>query len=280
LALFLNTLSTYHNLRIFGVLQRIGLAYALGATLCVSFRPRVLAIIAAVILLGYWALLAFNGGWDSPMTYLGTKLDLAILGDSHMYHITWGEAKTRVAFDPEGLLSAIPAVVTVVLGYLLGMLIDSTPDRRRLVLLMIPCGLSAMALGLLWHFWSFPINKSLWTSSYVLYTAGVATIILAVLIFVLDILQFRFFNKPFLILGMNSILAFALAGIVAKLTFRYKFEVAGKMTSLSSYIFKNFYKNLSLTDPRVGSMAYALTFMLVLWVILWIFYERKIFLKV
>ncbi len=164
LNLFLNSLTSYHNLRIMGVLQRIGIAYMLGTLICVSFSKRNVAIIAAAILFGYWALMYFFGdatypfGFHDGTQYLGlennivTRFDRWVLGASHLYKGYGG-----IPFDPEGLLSTLPAVVSVILGYFTGMLVDSKPDRRSLVKSMFLWGIAALVVGQIWDF-AFPIN--------------------------------------------------------------------------------------------------------------------------
>ena len=185
LALYLNSLSTYHNLRIMGVLQRIGIAYMLGTLICVSFKRQTVALIGAVILLAYWALMyffsdpAYPFGFHDGIKYLGvennivTRFDNWLLGASHLY-----KGYDGIPFDPEGLLSTLPAVVSVILGYFTGMLIDAKPDRRELVKMMFLWGLAALAVGQIWHF-GFPINKPIWSSSYVIFMAGWCLVITA-----------------------------------------------------------------------------------------------------
>jgi predicted acyltransferase len=193
LNLFLNTLSTFENLRIMGVLQRIGIAYLIGSLICVTFSQRTVAITGGVILIGYWLMMKF---WSDPnfpfglhdgTKYLGvennivTVFDNWVLGKSHLY-----KGYDGIPFDPEGLLSTIPAVVTVFLGFFTGKLIDSKPDRMDLVKNMLMYGVGALVLGWLMNF-EFPINKPIWSSSYVVFMAGWCLVINALLIWLIDI---------------------------------------------------------------------------------------------
>ena len=159
----------YSTLRIMGVLQRIALAYGIGALLCLTIKRDFLWIMVAVILLLYLALLAFLGGAD-PYSLEGNltlKIDPVIIGINHIYK------GFGIPFDPEGLLSTIPAVGTVIIGYYTGELIGKGSASGKTVLKLLLFGAAAAGLGLLWSM-VFPINKPLWTSSYVLYSAGLA----------------------------------------------------------------------------------------------------------
>jgi predicted acyltransferase len=193
LNLFLNTLSTFENLRIMGVLQRIGIAYLIGSLICVTFSQRTVAIIGGVILIGYWLMMKY---WSDPTfpfglhdgtKYLGvennivTVFDNWVLGKSHLY-----KGYDGIPFDPEGLLSTLPAIVTVFLGFFTGKLIDSKPNRLDLVKNMLLYGLGALLVGWLMNF-EFPINKPIWSSSYVVFMAGWCLVINALLIWLIDI---------------------------------------------------------------------------------------------
>lgn len=296
LALNAFLINNYHYLRILGVLQRIALAYFLGTLICVSCSRKLIAIIGVALALGYWGiLLAFsdaqhpysfalknNNGIEYKMdsTSLSnnviTKIDRAILGDNHIWK---GKG---VPFDPEGLVSTMPAVVTVILGFFCGVLIQQTPDRRKLVINMALLGLIALLLGWLWHF-IFPINKSLWTSSFVLHTAGIAMILNAFLIYLIDMQGFKRWTYFFIVMGMNSILAFVVAGVWAKWIGKFKFADPYNATqniSLGKYFYKYWFMPLGGGDNQVSSLLFAIAHLLFFWLILWIFYKRNIFIKV
>jgi predicted acyltransferase len=326
LTLYLNSLTSYHNLRIMGVLQRIGIAYMLGTLICVSFNKRNVAIIAAAILLGYWALMYFFSdptypfGFHDGAQYLGiennivTKFDRWILGASHLYKGYGG-----IPFDPEGLLSTLPAVVSVILGYFTGMLVDSKPDRRSLVKVMFLWGIAALSVGQIWDF-AFPINKPIWSSSYVVFMAGFSLVINAALIWLIDVQGWRGWTKPILVLGMNSLLAFIIAGVYVKTISKIKFDssyetvtqawnnnaVVPKRIGGYQKLYETYFSPLTtdfqtlkkvkdkvITEKntpsvwadfkarqKLSSLLFALFHVLLFWSILWIFYKFNIFLKV
>ncbi|MDP6922992.1 MAG: heparan-alpha-glucosaminide N-acetyltransferase domain-containing protein, partial [Lutibacter sp.] len=172
------------NARIMGVLQRIALAYGLAALLCIRLNRKQLFFVLAVILLAYWGLL-FLGGTHGMYTLDGNYprlLDLKILGENHLYK------GFGIPFDPEGLLGTLPAAGTVIMGYLTGGLIAK--GVHTALKKMVFLGLGALLLGLIWHT-IFPINKPLWTSSYVLYTGGFALLTLAGLCWLIDIKGYK-----------------------------------------------------------------------------------------
>ena len=326
LTLFLNSLSSYHNLRIMGVLQRIGIAYMLGSLICVTFSQRNVAIIGATILLGYWALMYFLSdasypfGFHDGTHYIGiennivTRFDRWLLGDSHLYKGYGG-----IPFDPEGLLSTLPAVVSVILGYFTGLLIDSRPNRRELVKTMFFWGLGALAVGQIWHF-AFPINKPIWSSSYVVFMAGWCLVINAALIWLIDVKGWRGWTKPILVLGMNSLLAFVIAGVYVKTISKIKFDSSYETVTqkwnnnaavpkrIGGYqkLYETYFSPLTTdyqtlknvkdkiitkennpsvwaefeANQKLSSLLFALFHVVLFWAILWIFYKFNIFLKV
>jgi predicted acyltransferase len=251
---------------------------------------------------------------------LGTKVDKAILGSimtafspnkitsfqrdsiggNHMY------AGKGANCEPEGFFSTIPAIASLILGFFLGWLIDLNANRMVLIRKMAIAGTVLMGLGYLWGF-VFPINKFLWTSSYVLYTAGVATLINALLIYLIDVLNWKSWTKPILVMGMNSILAFVIAGLCVKTMNRVKFDRFNgeKIVEISLYqkIYDDVFSPIAtnpmdlqrvrlkkMTDcnelasfaehQKLSSFLFAMGSLLFYWFILWIFYKRKIFLKV
>ncbi|MDP7513083.1 MAG: heparan-alpha-glucosaminide N-acetyltransferase domain-containing protein, partial [Candidatus Marinimicrobia bacterium] len=167
------------NFRIMGVLQRIALCYGIAAVLVLRFKLQHLWIILIAALIGYWQLLLWNGGYELETNFART-VDMVILGSSHLYK------GTGIPFDPEGLLSTIPSIMTVLLGFFAGVMIHSATDQVDNVKKMLILGALLIVTGWLWSF-VFPINKQLWTSSYVLVTGGIAFMVLAALIWVIDI---------------------------------------------------------------------------------------------
>jgi predicted acyltransferase len=267
------------EMRFPGVLQRIGLAYLMAGLIIVrtTWRPQV--AILGILLLGYWALMTlvpvpgyglgpFN--LDDPSASLAAWIDRSVLG-SHL----WRSSKT---WDPEGLLSTLPAVGTVLCGSFAGQWLETRrplPDR----LLALACvGSLAIVAGLMWH-WVFPINKSLWTSSYVVFTAGMAALTLATCTWVVDVLGITSWTAPFHWFGRNPMIAFLGSGAMARLLGSIiKVQVGSEQVPLQRVIHDQLFANW--LAPRNASLLYALTFVACWAGILYALDRRKVYFKV
>ena len=265
------------NLRIPGVLQRIGLAFFLASAVVLFLKPRAQAAAAAALLLGYWAAMTlvpvpgYGAGDLSKEGNLAAYVDRSILGTNHL----WAAAKT---WDPEGLMSTLPAVATVLLGVFAGrwMRRENTPAERLAG--MFIAGNVLLVAGLVWSE-AFPINKNLWTSSYVVFTGGMALHFLAMCYWAVDVRGWRRWARPFTVFGVNAIAAFFLSGVMARLLNLIKVPGGPEGTQpLKAAIFDGAFA--SWLSPVNASLAFALCFVL-FWVgVMEIFYRRKIFIKV
>lgn len=270
------------HLRILGVLQRIGLAYLLGALLTLRTSLKTQFGILAALLFGYWALMtlvpvpdtgiAGRFVLDKPDQLLSAWLDRTILGVNHL----WSGSKT---WDPEGLLSTIPAAGTVILGTFTGKWIARRElDINTRLAGLFAVGAITMVLGLIWN-WAFPINKALWTSSYVLFTGGMGAVVLATCLWVIDVQGIRGWTRPFVVYGLNPMLAFLGSGMMARMMgSMIMIDVNGTPTPLQSVVYKSVYA--SWLSPINASLAYALTFVAFWYVILLIAEKRGFVLKV
>lgn len=264
------------HLRIPGVLQRIGVAFVAAAALVVFLRPRAQAIATGALLLGYWAAMTlipvpgFGAGDLGKDGNVAAYIDRAVIGTDHM----WKSAKT---WDPEGLFSTLPAVATVMLGVFAGRWLRSgrSPAEKAVGLFLV--GNVAMVVGLAWHA-VFPINKNLWTSSYVVFTAGMALHFLATCYWVVDVRGFQRWSRPFLVFGVNAIAAFFLSGVMARILNLVKLPAAPAPVSLKTWIFDHGFA--SWLAPVNASLAFALCFVL-FWIgVMEVLYRRRIFIKV
>ncbi|MBL0938726.1 MAG: DUF5009 domain-containing protein [Gemmatimonadaceae bacterium] len=269
--------------RVMGVLQRIGVAYLCGALLTWRTTLRQQIAILAALLLGYWALMtlvpvpdtgvAGRFVLDKPDQLLSAWVDRTILGLDHL----WSGGKT---WDPEGLLSTLPAIGTMICGTFAGRWIaeQQRPLPERLAALFA-VGALAMMVGLMWH-WVFPINKNIWTSSYVVFTAGIGAVSLATCMWIIDVMEWRRWTFPFVIYGVNPMLAFLGSGLMARITSSlWTWSNAdGTRTSAQAYVFKTLYA--SWLPPREASFAYAVSFVVLWFLILWGAWKRGWVLKV
>jgi predicted acyltransferase len=278
LGLLLAAFPYYHvdpaHLRIPGVLQRIAACF-LGASAVYLFVPkRAQPWLGAALLLGYWAVMTRvpvpgHGAGDllTRDGSLAAYLDRTIIGAGHL----WAQAKT---WDPEGILSTVPATVTVLLGIFAGRWLraDRPPAERATVLFF--AGNALMAAGLAWNA-VFPINKNLWTSSYVLFMGGMAMVGLAMCYWQVDVKSVTWWTRPFTVFGMNAIAAFFLSGVFARLLILVK---APGGATVKGWIYDGAFA--SWLTPVNASLAFAIAFVLLWWGIMEVFYRRKIFIKV
>jgi predicted acyltransferase len=272
LAIFPYFSRDYSTLRIMGVLQRIAIAYCLGAILCLTISREYLWIVIAVILLLYWALLALFGN-TGPYTLEGNlvlKVDTAVLGSSHIYR-GFGPP-----FDPEGLLSTIPAVGTVLIGYYMGGILGKETPSGKTVLKMLLFGVASAGLGMLWGM-LFPINKPLWTSSYVLYTAGWATGVLALIYFLADVLKFRKWGTFFIVFGINALFSYVLAGIWTRLMLFITINTGNDKITLYNWFYEKIC--VPIAGNMNGSLMFAIVQMILIWLVALILYRKKILIK-
>jgi predicted acyltransferase len=276
--LFLNSfpqwLTDYSHLRILGVLQRIAIAYGLAAIMVLSINRKWLPYIGGVILLVYWFILYYFGGTDpyALESNVTIPFDTAILGENHLYK------GFGIPFDPEGLLSTLPAIVTVIIGYLTGSLIRSTQKVKVPVKLLL-FGVAAVVVGWFWGY-LFPINKPLWTSSYVIYTAGWALMLLSVLVWTIDVKGWSKWTSFFVVFGMNPLFIFALSGLWAKALSRLvKITMEdGNTVNGYTWLFQQVF--VPIAGPLNGSLLFALAHIVFFWLIGWVLYRNKIFIKV
>jgi predicted acyltransferase len=252
-------------LRIMGVLQRISLAYLLAIVLILALDPRGRIVAIPVILLGYWAALAwipvpgFGPGDLRPDSSLVTYIDRLILTRPHMY---------RDGFDPEGLLSTIPAAATVLIGNLAGRWVKQAPASGRVTAGLALAGLAFVALGGLWGM-VFPINKSLWTSSYVVYSAGWSLLILAACYEIVEVRRWRHIGWPLQVMGVNAIALFVASGIAARILLVSR---AADGRSLYQWIYDSLF--VPWAGPLNGSLAFALATVVFWWLVLLWLYRR------
>jgi predicted acyltransferase len=269
-------------IRIGGVLPRIGVCYIAGALLTMKTTLKQQVVIVAALLYGYWflqTLVPVPGQneigallLNRPDATLSAWLDRKVLGLPHLWvgSVTW---------DPEGILSTIPAIGTVILGVFTGRWLThkEVPMAERLNAMFV-VGAIAMVVGLMWN-WSFPINKNLWTSSYVMFTGGMAAVALAASVWLVDVKMIRWWTKPFVIYGTNPILAYVGSGVMARIIYSLiKVPYGGRIVSLQTAIYEAAFA--SWLAPRNASLAFAVCIVLFWLGILTVLYRRKIFLKV
>lgn len=279
IGLFLNALPDFNlsTLRIPGVLQRIALVYGITSLLFLKTSWRTQIWIGIGCLLAYWFLMTLVPVPDGnppnldAETNFGAWLDRQILGTAHL----WSSAKV---WDPEGILSTLPAIVTGLIGVLTGTWMRKTPEEYRKLTGMLAVGAILIVLGLIWDL-AFPINKKIWTSSYVLYVGGIALEALAVTYWLVDVLGYKNWIKPFVVLGTNALFAYVLSDLIAIGLYAISWNTADGSQTLGGWIYETFFTSI-FANPYNASLAYAIANVLICLALTWILYWRKIFIKV
>lgn len=262
--------------RILGVLQRIALAYGITALLTMEFDIKKLKFIFGTLLISYWALLFFGGNAPNPFAEQGNlvqKLDLLVLGENHMYK------GLGFTFDPEGILSLIPTIGTVLLGYFTGKIIDFSTSIKNSVKTIFINGVVLVFIGWIWNF-VFPINKSLWTSSYVLYTGGLAMVFLAFLLWLIDIKGIKKWSSSFIHFGTNPLFIYMFSELyVLVLVYLVSFKNSkGEVSDGYNYLYEHFF--VPIAGDMNGSLLFAVAHIFVFWFITYFLYRRKVFIKI
>ena len=257
--------------RIPGVLQRIAVCYFFASIIFLNTKIRTQVAITIGLLIGYWLMVkfipapGFAAGDLTKEGSLPSYVDRVVFGK----HV-WSMARV---YDPEGLLSTVPAIATTLMGVLTGHWLRTEKSRFEKAAGIFVAGAVCVAIGWAWNSF-FPINKALWTSSYVLFTGGLALQFLAFCYWLIDIKGYRRWARPFEVFGMNAIALYVGAGLMASLFG----EIKVGNTTLGSWIYQNLFA--SWASPLNASLAFAIAFVLVWLGLMWILYNRKIFLKI
>jgi predicted acyltransferase len=276
LGLFLNAIPNYHpsTIRVLGVLQRIAICYGLTSIIFLKTGLKTQIGIVAAALLGYWLAMTyipvpgFGAGVLTKEGSLASFVDRTLLG-AHIYR--------QGPYDPEGILSAVPSMATILLGVFTGLWLRSGRTHRDKIYGMLASGTVLAAAGWLWGIW-FPINKALWTSSYVLYTAGLALWALSFCYLLIEVKAIKWWSKPFEIYGMNAIVAYVVPILLLKFMVLTKLAVpGGDPIQLRVWLCDRIFG--AWLSPLNASAAFAFFYTL-LWLIpFWFLYKKKIFIK-
>ena len=274
IGLFINGFPYYHldTLRIPGVLQRIAIVFFICAMMFLYISMRLQILLTLLLLLGYWLIMCavpvptIGVSNLEPATNMAAWVDSQVLRD----HV-WAQTKP---WDPEGVLSTLPAIASGLIGLLTGFLMKSTDDKKvktvRLFLLANLLVLGGMAWGQL-----FPVNKNLWTSSYVLFTSGIALHGLAISYWILDVSEYRKFTKPVIAFGANAISAYILSELTEAIL---NVITLSSGDSVKSWLFHHGFA--SWLNPYIASHVMAFTFVCLMYIPIWMLYKKKITIKI
>jgi predicted acyltransferase len=272
-------IEAYREVRLPGVLQRIGIVYFFISILYLKSNQKTQIITAIALLVGYWALMTLvpvptiGEANLEKGTNLAAWLDNILLKD-HM----WVYSKT---WDPEGILSTLPAIATGIIGILIGQLLNSDNSKLAIIKKMIITGGALVLIGLVWNT-VFPINKSLWTSSYVLFTAGLGILVFTLFYCIIDILNIRKGFKLFLMWGVNPMIVFSFSQIIPQGLRMIQFQnpnIPSEQINLQQYLY-SFWILPYFDNPMSASLVGALIYSYIWTFILWLFYKNSLIFKV
>jgi predicted acyltransferase len=279
MGVFLNGFPNHYQLdhwRIYGVLQRIAICYVLTSVLELWTGWRVQLTVALACIAGYWVLMRFV-----PVPGFGIPTHNIPLLDPDRNIAAWLDRKLLMGHlyegtrDPEGVISTIPALATCLAGLLTGRWLRTTYSPARKAAGMAVAGVIAIAVGRTWHLW-FPINKKLWTSSYVIFTAGLALVCLAACYWIVDAKRHRgWWTKLVLVFGTNAIAAYFFSEVVAKLMESIRLASGG---TIQEFLYQRLFEPLAI--PANASLLYALVYLAFCWVAMALLYRKRLFLKI
>lgn len=270
----------FKNVRLPGVLQRISVVYFIVSLLYLRTSWKTQAAVAVVLLMGYWAIMTLIPVPGIGAANLDKGTNLAAWLDNLLLpgHL-WASSKT---WDPEGILSTIPAIGTGIAGLLTGTLLKRDFSKSQKVSYLLIAGISGILIGWLWHF-VFPVNKALWTSSFVLYAGGWALLCLGILYYIIDVKGYSGWTTFFVIFGVNPMVVFFFSGMIFRVLNAIKVDNPAEPGQETMDLVPYFYQYQivpQFVNPMNASLAYALLYLTLWFVILFILYRKKLVFRV
>jgi predicted acyltransferase len=267
---FTSSVFPYDRIRILGVMQRLALSSFFASLLVVLIPSKHWLKTVGAILVGYYLILLLGDGFELTPNNIIIRVDTALLGVAHIYH---GES---IPFDPEGLLSTIPCIAHVILGIYCGKLIKTTANMTEKVNKLFIYGTILLFAGLLLNY-GIPINKKIWTPTYVLATCGLASLLLALLTWIIDIKSKKRWSVFFESFGINPLFLYVLGGVISILLGSISFPVGDQIVSIKGFIYNSLVATVH--NENVASLLFALFFIFLCWIIGHQLYKRKIYIK-
>ncbi len=272
----------WQNVRIFGVLQRIAICYFF-ASLLICFIDGIKLLLTSLFLLAlYWLMCYTLGSGDAPYSlegFFGTNIDIQLVGLDHVYK------GNKIPFDPEGLVSTLPAITQVIFGYIAGRYIISKGKNYAMITRLNFIGMLLIAAGAIWGLF-FPLIKNIWSSSYVIYTTGIAVVVICILIFLIELKNLKGAVTTFFdVFGKNALFIFVVSGLLPRILNIIRIDAGvnekGEKIFLSpqGWMYKYVFRGIS-ENPQFGSFIYSLFFLMLFWTIGYVLYRKRIYIKV
>lgn len=272
---FVQAATHFNTLRILGVLQRLALAYGFAALIALMVKNKTLPWVIALLLTGYYLILRLGNGFEMSEENVISVVDRALWGTAHMYKDTTPEG-VRIALDPEGLLSTLPSIAHVLIGFLFGKLIAENRDNHKRVEKLLIWGTLLAFSGLLLQY-GCPINKKIWSPTFVLTTTGFAAQLLGLLIWIIDIHKKKRWSRFFHAFGVNPLIIYLFAGVMASLVSNIRFGWQGETISVKEFAYQVLLRPWA--GNYFGSLLYALLFISLCWLFGYMLHKKKIYIK-
>lgn len=273
---FVNAFFSVDRLRIPGVLQRLAIAYLGGSLISLWIKPKHYLLTSAVVLTGYFFILLAGNGFTLSADNIIVKVDEALFGANHLYGAYLADG-TRIPFDPEGFLSALPCLAHVLLGMYVGRMLTDIKENEIRVRQLFIYGTVLLFAGYLLGY-ACPVNKKIWSPTYVMVTCGLASQLLALLIYIIDIRKCQRWSRYFEAFGVNPLFIYVLADILAIVLGYVCFSWNGELISVQAFVYT--YVLASWMNPYLASLVYAVAFVMLNWLVARALYRKKIYIKI
>jgi len=271
LSKFITAVTNFENLRILGVMQRLALTYGATALIAILIKHKYIPYIIVSLLLGYFFLLLFGNGFEFSENNIVVIIDVALLGTKHLY------LDSGIYLEPEGLLSTLPSIAHVLIGFLCGKLLLDTKDNYERIIRLFITGAILTFIGFLLSY-GCPINKKIWSPTYVLATCGLASTLLALLIWIIDIKGRKKWSVFFESFGVNPLFIYVAAGVISILLTNISITYNSESIKISRFLYQICLQ--PWLGNYFGSFMYAVLFVSINWLMANILYKRKIYIKI
>ncbi|GAB1414893.1 heparan-alpha-glucosaminide N-acetyltransferase domain-containing protein [Paludibacter sp.] len=268
---FFKAITNFGNIRILGVMQRLALSYGVTAIIAITVKHKYIPYIVITALLGYFILLISGSGFEFSEQNIISVIDRAVLGVNHMYK------DNGLSIDPEGLISTIPAICHVLIGFYAGRMLMSTKDNKERVLQLFIMGTILIFSGFLLSY-GCPINKKIWSPTFVLSTCGLAATLLALLIWIIDIKGYKRWSVFFESFGVNPLFIYVAAAVFSILLGNIFLTYGGEEYSVKGFLYTIVFQ--PTFGDYFGSLMYALIFVGFNWLIGNVLYKKQIYIKI
>lgn len=276
---FLNSINNLDTMRILGVMPRLALCYCAASFIACLVKFKYIPWVAAGLLVIYSVILVLGNGYGITEDNILCRIDRAVLGSNHMYSglAAW-KGLENTAFDPEGFTSTLPAIAHVLIGLMCGRIIITIKDNNERVKNLFIVGTILMIAG--WFIsYGLPINKNIWSPTFVLTTCGMGSTFLALLIWIIDIKGYKKWSMFFETFGINPLFLYVLGGALGILLGCIKLPMGGEMVSIHNIIYQNFLLEV-FVDKYLASCLYAIIFVCINWCVGYVLYKKKIYIKI